>query len=433
MRPRQPNRCVERYKEALLNRSDSQRVVVTGLGTVIPVGNNVPDSWQSILAGRSGVGPNTQFDTKDFKVHFAAEVKDFDATDFLDKRTVRRLDRFLHFAVAAAMEAVDDAGLEMAERDPRRVGVVVGSGIGGVHILLENQRALETRGPRRVGPFAVPGLMLNSASAQISIMLGARGPNLAIATACATGSHAVGEAAAIIRRGQADVMIAGGAEAAIIPMAMAGFENMGALSTRNEAPQEASRPFDADRDGFIMSEGAGVLVLERLDLARARGAHIYGELAGYGATADAHHITAPASDGIGAAECMQMALEDAGITPDQVDYINAHGTSTQLNDAGETQAIKNAFGDHAYRLAVSSTKSMTGHLMGAAGAVEAIFCLLAIRDQILPPTINYTTPDPACDLDYVPNHARKATVDIAMSNSFGFGGHNGTVLFKRLS
>lgn len=292
---------------------------------------------------------------------------------------------------------------------------------------------LEEKGPRRVSPFTVPGLMLNSAAAHISITLGARGPNLALATACATGSHAIGEAAEIIRRGQADVMVAGGAEAAIVPMAMAGFENMGALSSRNDEPTRASRPFDADRDGFVMGEGAGIIVLERLDRARERGAPIYGELLGYGATSDAYHITAPAEDGGGAADCMAMALADAGLPPTAVDYINAHGTSTPLNDAGETRAIKQVFGEHAYRLAVSSSKSMTGHLMGAAGAIEAAFVLLALRHQILPPTVNYETPDPACDLDYVPNRARPAAVETGMSNSFGFGGHNGTVLFGRLA
>jgi 3-oxoacyl-[acyl-carrier-protein] synthase II len=309
----------------------------------------------------------------------------------------------------------------------------MGTGIGGVHVLLEQHDVLRNRGPRWVSPFTVPGLMPNSAAAHISIMVGARGPNLAVTTACAAGSHALGEAAEIIRRGQADVMIAGGSEAGIVPLAMAGFENMGALSSRNDEPQRASRPFDANRDGFVMGEGAGIVMLERLDLARARGAPIYGELIGYGATDDAYHITAPAEDGKGAAECMRMALDNAGLAPTAVDYINAHGTSTPLNDACETKAIKMAFGEHAHRLAVSSTKSMTGHLMGAAGAIEAVFCLLALRDQILPPTINYETPDPLCDLDYVPNLARPAKLEVAASNSFGFGGHNGTLIFRRLA
>lgn len=415
-----------------MTRPDSQRVVVTGVGLVTPVGNDAPSTWAGLLAGRSGVSLISTFDYSAFKTHIAAEVKDFDPTRYVDKATARRMDRFLHFAVAAASEAIADAGFEMRFYDPRRVGVLIGSGIGGVQTLLEQQRVLLEKGPRRVSPFAVPGLMLNSASGHISIMLGARGPSLALATACATGTHAIGEAAEIIRRGQAEAMIAGGSEAGIVPMAVAGFENMGALSSRNEDPPRASRPFDANRDGFVIGEGAGVLVLERLDRAQARGARIYAELAGYGSTADAYHITAPSEDGKGAAECMQMALADAGLPPEAVDYINAHGTSTPLNDASETKAIKMTFGDHAYRLAVSSTKSMTGHLMGAAGAIEAAFCVLALRDQVLPPTINYETPDPLCDLDYVPNVARQTTVNVAMSNSFGFGGHNGTVIFRRV-
>ena len=414
-----------------MTRPDAQRVVVTGFGAITPLGNDVPSTWAAIVAGRSGVGPITQFDSSGFKVHIAAEVKGYDPTLNMDKRDVRRMDRFLHLAVGAAQEALNNSGLDLAQQDLRRVGVVIGSGIGGVHILLEQQEALSERGSRRVSPFAVPGLMLNSAAAHVSIMTGARGPNFAIATACATGSHAIGEAAEIIRRGAADVMLAGGSEAAIVPMALAGFENMGAVSTRNDPPEAASRPFDAGRDGFIMAEGAGVLVLERLDFALARHARIHGELIGYGITADAFHITAPAEDGRGAVECMRMALEDYGVKPAEVDYINAHGTSTQLNDASETKAIKEVFGQHAYHLGVSSSKSMTGHLMGAAGAIEAIFCLLALRDQIMPPTINYEVPDPVCDLDYVPNHARPSKIDIAMSNSFGFGGHNGTVLFRR--
>jgi 3-oxoacyl-[acyl-carrier-protein] synthase II len=423
-----------------LSHSDSQphsdgasRVVVTGLGAITPLGNDVPSNWAALLAGRSGVGPITRFDASDLRTHIAAEVKDFDPTRYMDKREARRLDRFVHFAVVAAQEALADAHLDIASQDPRRVGVVIGSGIGGVHTLLDQSDVLRERGPRRLSPFTVTGLMLNSAAAHVSIMMGARGPNLALATACATGSHALGEAAAIIRRGQADVMIAGGSEAAIVRLAMAGFDNMGAMSTRNDPPEGACCPFDARRDGFVMGEGAGIVVLERLDLALARGARIYAELAGYGVTADAFHITAPAEDGAGAVECMAMALADAGLPPTAVDYINAHGTSTPLNDAIETRAIKAVFGEHAYRLAASSSKSMTGHLMGAAGAIEAIFTVLVLRDQVLPPTINYEMPDPACDLDYVPNRARPATVNVAMSNSFGFGGHNGTVLFRRVS
>ena len=416
-----------------MTRPDSQRVVVTGVGLVTPVGNDTPSSWVAILAGRSGAGPLTRYDHTEFRTHFAAEVKNFDPVCYVGKQDARRMDRFLHFAVAAAKEALTDASFDMSQYDPRRVGVHIGSGIGGVNILLEQYELLRTRGPRRVSPFTVPGLMPNSAAAYVSIMLGARGPSLALSTACATGSHSLGEAAEIIRRGQADVMIAGGSEAAIVGHAAAGFESMGALSNRNDDPQRASRPFDAGRDGFVMAEGAGVVILERLNSARARGAHIYGELLGYGVSADAYHITAPAEDASGTAECMRLALEDAGLAPTEVDYLNAHGTSTPLNDASETRAIKLAFGEHAYKLAVSSTKSMTGHLMGAAGAIEAVFCLLAMRDQILPPTMNYETPDPVCDLDYVPNRARAAKVEVAMSNSFGFGGHNGTLILRRLS
>jgi len=416
-----------------LTRTDSQRVVVTGLGAVTPIGNDVPTTWAALLAGRSGAGPVTRFDASDLKTRIAAEVKDFDPTQYVDRKEARRMDRFLHFAAAAAIQALADARFDMANYDPRRVGVIIGSGIGGVETMLTQYDILRERGPRRISPFTVPALMLNSASAHVSIMLGARGPNMAIGSACATGTHSVGEAAAIIRRNDADVMIAGGAEAAILRLTMAGFDCMGAMSTCNEHPEQASRPFDARRDGFVIAEGAGVLVLERLDLARARGAHIYGELAGYGASADAYHITAPAEDGNGAVESMLMALRSAEIQPAEVDYINAHGTSTPMNDAIETAAIKTALGEHAYRVAISSSKSMTGHLMAAAGAVESAFCLLAMRDQILPPTINQQEKDPACDLDYVPNQARPARVKVAMSNSFGFGGHNATVIFRQVS
>ena len=415
-----------------MTRPDSQRVAITGMGLVTPVGNDLPSSWSAILSGRSGTGLISQFDHSSFKTHVAAEVKNFDPTLYVDKKEARRMDRFLHFAAAAAQEAVADAKLDVAYFTPRRVGVVVGSGIGGVHILLEQHDIMNERGPRRVSPFTVSGLILNSAAAHISIMIGARGPNYAIATACATGTHTIGEAAEIIRRGSADAMICGGSEAAIVPMAMAGFENMGALSGHNDEPERSSRPFDLHRDGFVMGEGAGILVLERLDLARARGARIYAELAGYGTTCDAYHITAPMEDGSGAIDCMQIALQNAGLAPEAVQYINAHGTSTQLNDVSETVAIKAVFGDHAYRLAASSTKSMTGHLMGAAGAIEGIFSVLALRDQMMPPTINYETPDPACDLDYVPNQARAAAIDVVMSNSFGFGGHNATVVFRQV-
>jgi 3-oxoacyl-[acyl-carrier-protein] synthase II len=419
-------------EEGPLVRNDLPRVAVTGLGAVTPVGNDVPSSWASLLAGRSGLGRITRFDCSDLKTQVAAEVKDFDAGTFMDRKEVRRMDRFLTYAAASAHEAVADAKLNMAQQDPTRVGVLIGSGIGGFETLISQYDIMNTRGPRRVSPFTVPALMLNSAAAYVSMLYGAKGPTLAIATACATGTHAIGEAMHVIRRGDADVMIVGGSEAAILRLTMAGFDVMGAMSTCNEEPARASRPFDAHRDGFVLGEGAGILILERMDLAQARGAHIYAELCGYGASGDAYHITAPAEDGAGAARSMAMALKLADMAPSEVNYINAHGTSTQLNDAIETRAVKDTFGEHAYHLAISSTKSMTGHLMGAAGAIEAIFTLMAMHDQVLPPTINYENPDPDCDLDYVPNQARQAKVDVAMSNSFGFGGHNATVLFRRV-
>lgn len=416
-----------------MTRPDSQRVVVTGVGAVTPIGNDVPSSWSALLAGKSGAGPITQFDASEFRTKIASAVKDFDPTLYMDRKDARRVDRYVHFAIAASNQALADARFDPGEWDPSRVGVYIGSGIGGLGVLMDQADTLRERGVRRVSPFTVPGLMLNSASAHVSISTGVQGPNLALATACATGSQVLGEAWHIIRRGDADAMIAGGSEAAILGVTVAGFDNMGALSCRNDDPERASRPFDAQRDGFVMGEGAGILVLERMDLAVARNAPIYGELLGYGINADAYHITAPAEDGKGAAACMNLALASAGIAPRDVDYINAHGTSTPLNDAIETRAIKSAFGDDAYNVAISSTKSMTGHLMGAAGAMEAIFCLLAMRDQILPPTINYEYPDPFCDLDYVPNEARPTKVDIVMSNSFGFGGHNSTVIFQRVA
>jgi 3-oxoacyl-[acyl-carrier-protein] synthase II len=417
----------------VIERPDTQRVVVTGIGLVTPVGNDVASTWKALLAGCSGARRITQFDPTDYRTQIVADVVDFDPTDYIDRKEARRIDRYVHFAIATTQQAVADAQFSFDSYDPRRVGVMIGSAVGGLHVLLEQSDVLRVRGARRVSPFTVPGLMLNSAAAQVSIMVGARGPNLALATACATGSHTLGEAACMIRRGAADAMLVGCSEAPITGMTVAGFDNMGAMSSRNDEPQRASRPFDAGRDGFVMAEGAGMLILERLDMARARGARIYGEFVGYGINADAFHITAPPEDGVGATECMQLALADAGLQPAEVDYINAHGTSTPLNDAIETRAIKAAFGEDAYGVAISSTKSMTGHLFGAAGAVEAIFCLLAMRDQILPPTINYETPDPSCDLDYVPNVARPAKVDVAMSNSFGFGGHNGTVIFHRMA
>lgn len=412
--------------------TDQQRVVVTGMGAVSPVGNDVPSMWASLLAGRSGIGLITSIDTSQLKTKIGAEVKDFDATLYMERKDVRRSDRYTHFALAAASQAVVDANLAMEHEDPRRVGVIVGSGIGGVITMFEQYDVLRDRGPRRVSPFTVPSMLANSASGQVAISLGARGPNLVPVLACATGNAAIGEGFALIRRGVADVMVAGSAEAAICDLAMAGFEIMGALSAHNDDPSRASRPFDAARDGFIMGEGAGMVVLESLAHARARGARIYGEVLGYGLTADAYHPTAPRGDGLGASEAMAMALAEARIEPQAVGYINAHGTSTPLGDAGETAAIKRIFGDHAYRLAVSSTKSMMGHLLGAAGAVEAIVCLKTLEEGVLPPTINYETPDPDCDLDYVPNTARQADVRVVLSNAFGFGGHNATLVFAKL-
>lgn len=413
--------------------TDQQRVVVTGMGAVSPVGNDVASMWASLIAGRSGVGLISSVDMSQLKTKVGAEVKDFDPTLYMDRKDVRRSDRYTHFALAAAVQAVADADLQMEQEDPRRVGVVVGSGIGGVRTMFEQYDVLRERGPRRVGPFTIPGMLANSASGQVAISLGARGPNLVPVLACATGNAAIGEGFALIRRGAADVMVTGSAEAAFCELALAGFENMGALSAHAGDPAGASRPFDAGRDGFVMGEGAGMLVLESLAHARARGARIYGEILGYGLTADAYHPTAPRGDGLGASEAMQMALAEAGLAPQAIDYINAHGTSTPLGDSGETAAIKRVFGEHAYRLAVSSTKSMMGHLLGAAGAVEAIVCLKTMLEGVIPPTINYETPDPTCDLDYVPNVARHTPVQVVLSNSIGFGGHNATLIMARFA
>ena len=411
--------------------SEKKRVVVTGLGAVTPLGNDVPTTWEALVAGRSGVGPITCFDISDMVVRIAAEANSFDPVALFGRRVARRNDRFTLFALAAARQAIADAGLEFDDELKQATGVLIGTAIGGVLSLLENHDIIRESGPHRVSPFMVPMLMPNAASGTVAITYGLRGPNLSVASACATGSHAIGEAAEVIRRGDAEVVICGGSEAVIIRVAMAGFANMGAVSTRNDEPQRASRPFDAERDGFVMGEGAGVLVLESLDHARRRGGRIYAELAGYGATADAFHITAPEENGTGAARAMELALEDAGLAPADVDYINAHGTSTLLNDPIETRAIRIAFDSHADRLAVSSTKSMIGHLMGAAGAVEAIACVKSLETGWVHPTINYEHPDPACDLDYVPNQARRLEPRVALSNSFGFGGHNGCLIFRR--
>jgi len=401
------------------------------MGCLSPVGNTVKETWRSLLDGKSGAGWITHFDASKHKTRFAAEVKGFDGAALFGTRDARKMDRYTQFATAAAMEALEQSGLKIDESNRDRVGILIGTGIGGIGTLMEQAEIMRERGPDRVSPFLVPMMISDSAAGMLAIRVGARGPNMAIATACASGNNAIGEALDIIRRGSADVMIAGASEAALVPVAMAGMNVMTALSTRNEDPQSASRPFDKERDGFLMGEGAGILIIETLEHAKERGAHILAEITGYGTTDDAHHISAPAENGAGAALSMQLALEDAGLTIDDIGYINAHGTSTQLNDKSETAAIKTVFGEQAYQIPISSTKSMTGHLLGASGAVEAAFCIMAIRDEILPPTINYHTPDPACDLDYVPNHARKASPKHVMSNSFGFGGHNATLVFTR--
>ncbi len=408
-----------------------KRVVITGMGCISPLGNNFPDTWAGLVSGRSGAGPITHFDASDHKTKFACEVKGFDPAALFGFRDARKMDRFCQFAVAAAQEAVDHASLSLDVENRDRIGVVVGTGIGGIGTLLDQVEVMREKGPDRVSPFLVPMMIADNAAGVIAIRMGFRGPNAAYVTACATGSNAVGEATEIIRRGSADVMLAGGSEASIVSVAMAGLNQMTALSTRNEDPAGASRPFDKTRDGFVMGEGGAILVLESLEHAQFRGAKIYCEITGYGTTDDAYHISAPSEDGSGAALCMKIALENAGLNPRQIDYINAHGTSTQLNDKSETAAIKMVFGDAAYQIAISSTKSMTGHLLGASGAVEAAICAKIFQEDILPPTMNYTNPDPNCDLDYIPNKARKAHPNHIMSNSFGFGGHNASLVFSR--
>ena len=410
---------------------DKRRVVITGVGAVTPVGNTAEEFWAALIAGRSGIGPITRFDTTGYATRIAGELKGFDSLKYIDKKDDRRFDLFLKYAVACATMAVEDAALKMDKVDGTRVGVLVGSGIGGLGTLLDNYEVLRTKGPDRVSPFFIPMLIVNMASGVISMRLGAKGPNSAVVTACATGNHAIGDATKIIQRGDADVMIAGGSEAIIIPLTIAGFCQMKAMSTRNDDPTRASRPFDAERDGFVCGEGGGLVVLESLDHARRRDARIYAEVIGYGMTGDAHHMTAPDPEGDGAARAMAAALRDAEIEPSAVGYINAHGTSTLYNDKFETIAIKRVFGEHAKKLAVSSTKSMTGHLLGAAGGIEAIATAFALHYGVLPPTINYEKPDPDCDLDYIPNQARKQEVEVALSNAFGFGGTNATLAFKK--
>ncbi|MSQ36908.1 MAG: beta-ketoacyl-[acyl-carrier-protein] synthase II [Chloroflexi bacterium] len=407
-----------------------RRVVVTGLGMVTPLGSSVAKTWEGLTAGRSGIGPISRFDPKDLETRIAGEVLDFDPLDYLDRKEVKRADRFAQFAVATAAQALADAKLAITADLAPRVGVIVGSGIGGIETLVENIHA-HARDPRRVSPFMIPMMIMDMAAGEIAMKFGPKGPNFSTVSACASSGHAIGNAADIIRRGQADVMIAGGSEAGLIPIAIGAFAAMHALSRRNDEPQKASRPFDRDRDGFVFSEGGACLILEEESFARARGARILGVIAGYGLTADAHHVTAPPPRADGAVRAMRQALADAGVAPDAIDYVNAHGTSTPANDSAETTALHTVFGERVTRVPISSTKSMTGHMLGAAGAVEAAICLLAMRDGVLPPTINLDAPDPTCDLDYIPHVARKGTVNIALSNSMGFGGHNVALVLSR--
>lgn len=409
----------------------NRRVVVTGLGTVSPVGIGKDDFWRALVAGESGIGKITAFDARDFASQIAGEVKDFDIADFMDNREARRMDRFSQFAIAASKLALEDSGLKIDSSNAERVGVIIGSGIGGLSTLEAQHEILLTKGPRRVSPFLVPMMICNMAAGQVSIVVGAKGPNSCTVTACASGGHAIGDAFELIKRGAADACVCGGSEACVSPIAVAGFSSMRALSTRNDEPQKASRPFDAKRDGFVIGEGAGIVILELLENALARGARIYGEIVGYGMTGDAYHITAPSPEGEGAARAMEAALQEAQISPAEVDYINAHGTSTPYNDEFESMAIKKVFGEHAYRLAISSTKSETGHLLGAAGGIEMIACALVLETGSIPPTINYEFPDLQCDLNYVPNVFLKKNVEIAMSNSLGFGGHNVSLVIKK--
>ena len=407
-----------------------RRVAITGLGVVTPVGNDIATMWDALVHGRSGIARTAAFDPAPYDSQVVGEVRGLDMSHYMDRKELRRTDRFTHLAVAAATQALRDAKLEKMP-DAGRAGTAISSGLGGITTMVDQITVMEGRGPSRLSPFFVPMLMANAGSAQVAMQFGLKGPSLTHISACASSSHAIGEAGDIIRRGQADVMVAGGSEASVIPVIVAAFAAMKTLTRRNDDPEGASRPFDKDRDGFVLSEGAAVVVLEEREHARARGARIYGELVGYGATADAYHITAPSPEGEGNARAMRMALDEAGLRPEEIDYINAHGTSTQPNDREETAAIKQVFGEHAYKLLVSSTKSMTGHLLGAAGALEAIVCLLAIRDGCIPPTINYQTPDPGLDLDYVPNTARAKAITTALSNSMGFGGHNASLVFAK--
>jgi 3-oxoacyl-[acyl-carrier-protein] synthase II len=407
-----------------------RRVVVTGLGIISPVGIGIPEAWGSIVAGKSGITRITRFDAAKFPSQIAGEVKGFEVAKWLAPKEARRFDTFIHYGLAAAIDAIKDSGLDLEQENREQIGVCIGSGIGGLPLIENTHDAMLAGGVRKITPFFVPGSIINMISGQLSIMYGLKGPNIAVVSACTTANHSIGEAGRHIEYGDADVMIAGGAEACVSPLGVGGFSAARALSSRNDAPELASRPWDTDRDGFVLGEGAGVLVLEEYERAKKRGARIYCELAGYGLSADAHHITAPCEDGEGAARCMVNALRNGSVNPDQVDYINAHGTSTPLGDIAETVAVKRCFGDHAKKLAVSSTKSMTGHLLGAAGGIEAVFTALALHEQIAPPTINLVNQDPQCDLDYVPNEARKMPMQVAVSNSFGFGGTNGSLVFR---
>ncbi len=408
-----------------------RRVVITGLGLISPVGGNVADSWDSILAGQSGIGPITRFDTTGFPSNFGGSVKDFEVSDYLTPKDAKKMDPFIHYGVAAGIQALDDSGLEVTEENAERIGVAIGAGIGGISGIETGYEGFKRGGARKISPFFVPSNIINMISGNLSILRGLKGPSFAIVTACTTGAHNIGDAARVIQYGDADVMVAGGAEMATSVTSYGGFSSARALSRRNDSPETASRPWDRDRDGFVLSDGAGVVVLEELEHAKKRGATIYAELAGYGMSSDAFHMTMPSKDGDGAFRCMRNALKDASINPEQISYINAHGTSTPAGDAAETQAAKKLLGDFAYKVPMSSTKSMTGHMLGAAGGAEAVFSVLALRDQVAPPTINQFTPDPECDLDYVPNEARNMDLNVIVSNSFGFGGTNGTLVFKK--
>jgi 3-oxoacyl-[acyl-carrier-protein] synthase II len=408
-----------------------RRVVVTGLGLITPLGTGIQKTWEGICKGASGIDRITTFDASEFPVQIAGEVKDFNAEDFIERKEIKKMDVFIQYALSAGSMAIEDAGLKITEENADRVGVIVGAGIGGIQTIERYHSVLLENGQRRISPFFIPMLITNLAAGQISMRFGARGPNSCVTTACAAGTHAIGDSFKIIQRGDADAMIAGGSESAITPLTIAGFANMKALSSRNDSPQKASRPFDVERDGFVIAEGAGIIVLEELEVALARRAKIYAEVIGYGMTADAYHMTAPDPEGRGVVNCMRVALRDAGIAPEAVNYINAHGTSTPYNDKHETSAIKHVFGEHVHQLTVSSTKSMTGHLLGAAGGVEAAFCALALSEGIVPPTINYEHPDPECDLDYVPNHARHIDLENVISNSFGFGGTNACIVLNK--